>query len=69
MIKIDSHIPFPDDGKSSKYPWRELQVGQSFVYDGNVINAQQAALYHSRRKSKTFKASTLRNEVRVWRTA
>lgn len=68
MTQISNDIPFPEDGIKSKYPWRELKVGESFVYDGSAINAQQAALYHSRTKGKTFKASTVHNEVRVWRT-
>lgn len=67
MIKIDKNIPFPVHREGHGYPWHEINVGDSFIYDGTILAAQQAALYYSRKTDKTFKARTLNKRVRVWR--
>lgn len=67
MTQIERNIPFPEGRGKVKYPWRELNVGESFVYDGSVINAQASAVYYSRATDKTFKARTVNDTVRVWR--
>ena len=67
MIKIDKDVPYPGNGNATKYPWSELKKGESFVYDGHVINAKAAARYHSK-GDKMFRAHSVRNEVRIWRT-
>lgn len=67
MTKIDRNIPFPVHREGHGYPWHQLDVGESFLYEGSILAAQQAALYYSRKTNKTFKARTLDNKVRVWR--
>lgn len=71
MTQIERNIPFPEGRGKTKYPWRELGVGDSFVYDGSVINAQQSAVHYTRVTGRTFKARTVNEDdlviVRVWR--
>lgn len=71
-VKIDKNIPFPKGiegrGKKSKYPWKELNVGESFVYGGDVINAQAAATYYNNKTGNIFRARAHNGGVRVWRT-
>lgn len=67
MIKIDKNIPFPAHRKGKGYPWHQIDVGDSFVYDGSILAAQQAALYYTRTTDKKFRATTLEKRARVWR--
>lgn len=69
-IKIDKGIPFPGDGpvgRKSIYPWLKMAVGDSFAYNGPLVNAQAGATYHSK-GNKKFKAREGNGSVRVWRT-
>lgn len=69
MVQIEKNIPFPDPspGRRSKYPWRELKVGDSFAYDGPAVNAQSAATYYTNKTNKTFRARKHNGSTRVWR--
>lgn len=31
MIQIDKGIPIPGRGRKAKYPWRQMEVGDSFI--------------------------------------
>jgi len=86
MIKIDRGIPIPPrtvgragntDGAVCKYPWHEMEIGDSFVFPdgGNVSRAQRMAstnlvVRHKMARSR-FTTRTLtedgRRVVRVWR--
>jgi len=71
---IEKGIPF-SDGRSlikrkCKYPWRDMEVGDSFL----VTHVGQKAMavtakYHARKTGWRFRASTVENGVRVWRIA
>lgn len=70
-IKIDKGIPFPGDspvGRRSIYPWLQMAVGDSFAFNGSLVNAKAAATYYTAKGNKTFKARALNGGVRVWRT-
>ena len=71
MIKIESGIPFPQNGRwQSKYPWRDLEVGQSFLVPDGVFRTMQAgASLAGRRLSKTFRARKTDDGIRIWRLA
>ena len=70
-MKIDKGLakPPPRKGYKSKYPWGELKVGDSFVYDGGPIDAAKVnCRYQSKKWQRKFEADILKGEVRVWRT-
>lgn len=71
MIKVESNIPFPDGRTfSRKYPWTELEVGQSFFVPNGVFRSMQAgASLAGRRLGKTFRARVVEGGVRIWRLA
>lgn len=68
-VKIDKKIPFPPRkyGAKSIYPWKEMGVGDSFVYDGPVANAHSAATYYNRITGNEFSARAHNGHTRVWR--
>ncbi len=70
-IRIDRNVPMPDFSvHAAKYPWRELQVGESFVAMGR---RQATFSSYCRDKSKrlgmVFRSQELPDGsgVRVWR--
>lgn len=71
MIKIEAGIPFPKEGMwTTKYPWRELDVDQSFfVANATFRTMQSGASLAGRRLGKTFRARKVDGGVRVWRLA
>jgi len=42
MIKIDKGIPIPNNvsskGRPTKYPWEDMEVGDSFLFPSNTIS-------------------------------
>lgn len=70
MYQIETGIPFPDRKVwRSIYPWRDLDVGQSFfVKDGVFRTMQAGASLAGKRLNKQFRARTVDGGVRVWRT-
>lgn len=69
-ISVDKGVPLPPErNRKSKYPWHEMSVGDSFLYDGGIRTAQSATAYYHAETGKTFKARILDDMVRVWRTA
>lgn len=70
-VKVDKNVPFPPEaphGRPSRYPWRDLKKGESFIYGGNLDAAKSAANYYNIRTDMTFRARlTDDGKVRVWR--
>jgi len=68
---IERGIPVPTrERKPRRYPWRELEVGESFVYLGNPRAAYPHAQKQSERLKRTFYAAAIGDgRVRVWRIA
>ena len=75
MIKIEKGIPVPKNTtRKSKYPFREMKVGDSFFIKENedVKKAQRkmAAVAHMFSKKNSeykFKTQAFDTGVRVWR--
>lgn len=75
MIKIDKDIPVPPDllkrkGQPWKYPFRDMEIGDSFEVD-NVLSARQQMYQFHKTTKKRF---TIRNPdnvngYRCWRVA
>jgi hypothetical protein len=69
--KIEKGIPIPPrEGRPPKFPFREMNVGESFLLDRPMKNA--SPLIHSYKKklfNKDFTARTVgENQTRIWRT-
>lgn len=69
MIVIEKNIPVPArvTGKRSKYPWQQMEIGDSFFTESNAIRA----LISTRHKvyPARYKYANEGNGVRVWRIA
>jgi len=64
-IKIEKGVPIPTRRSNSRYPWREMQIGDSFV----VASSAQAV--HSSASYAHIKITTraVDGGIRVWRVA
>lgn len=72
VIAIESGIPIPKNNRGCKgiYPWRDMEVGQSFfVARGNVRTLNSSAGCASRRLGRKFISRVMDGGVRVWRIA
>lgn len=72
MIQIDKNIPLPNKARKSnpKYPWKEMQVGDSFLAKGVKISAiVGGAWLVGKRLNFKFSCRTVDGGVRVWRIA
>jgi hypothetical protein len=70
MLKIEKKVPLPVLRKKgpTKFPWLEMQVGDSFfVPEGNLVNLRSNASRASGVYQKTFTARAVEGGVRVWR--
>lgn len=70
---IESNIPRPRGwGGKQKYPWDEMEIGDSFYVKGTTVSRLcQAALSHakSRNNGKKFSCRSEKGGARVWRIA
>lgn len=56
------------NGRREKYPWSQLDVGQSFfVKDGALRSMSSTASHAGRRNKKKFIARVVDGGIRVWR--
>lgn len=69
---VDKKVPIPKrfggKGAAVKYPWHELEVGDSFLVEGTEQRSvsSSAASFGSRNKMK-FATRKEGNKTRVWR--
>jgi len=72
MIKVDRQIPIPDYGRKPgprrKYPWLEMEVGDSFLMPKGRTPGSQVHCA-SKRYDRTFMSRKTSKGYRVWRTA
>jgi hypothetical protein len=74
MFKIEKNIPLPSGGaggKESKYPFMQMEIGDSFQAPDEQRNAiRSMATYHTRKHKMRF---IVRKDgeahVRIWRVA
>ena len=65
---IEKNIPIPDK-RAWKYPWKEMEVGDSIFIKGKSINALTATgLRYLKKDGWDFAMRTVDGGVRVWRT-
>jgi len=71
-MKIDKGIPLaPFAIKKTKYPWRDMKVGDSFFVAAKAasIQALRSAAYQAARYHKTgYAVRSVGGGYRVWRT-
>lgn len=54
--------------RRAKYPWNELEVGQSFFVDGARLRSMSSTASHAgRRLKRKFIVRSVDSGVRVWR--
>lgn len=69
MYKIEKGVPAPE-GKESKYPFRAMEVGDSFfVPGGNGNRVSSSATMAGKRTARKFMLRCVDGGVRVWRVA
>ena len=67
--KIDKRVPLPL-ARLGKYPWREMQVGDSFLVEREDQRAMGAkASTAGRRLGRKFATRVVEGGIRVWRVA
>lgn len=81
MFTIEDNVPIPETvrGRASKYPLKEMAVGQSFEVDlkeAAQLKTLRTTIYKaaqtlkSKGSTSSFKvAATTETKARVWRTA
>lgn len=69
MVKIDKGIPLPPQGPAQrKYPWIEMEVGDSFVVRVGTHTARCLAGNASRKYApKKFRHGASDGVTRIWR--
>ena len=69
-MKIENDIPVPVSTRSRKYPFMDMQVGESIWFDEKVNGrAYRSALSTGTRHGLKFIARKENSGIRVWRTA
>jgi hypothetical protein len=71
---IDKHIPLPKPvgvGSPSKYPYRSMNVGDSFLYPKGVgiVAARSSANHAASRTNWKFSLRQTEQGIRCWRIA
>lgn len=72
-IPVETHVPLPTREHrhhNAKYPFGEMDVGDSFVIpEGSELSCKYAAYAYGRRWGKTFAVRKQDDgRVRLWRT-
>ena len=71
MVEIEKGIPMPVNRKPNIYPWKEMEIGDSFLFTGNAASAYSTTgntnrVIHDRK----FAARKMKDgTMRVWRIA
>jgi hypothetical protein len=60
-------IPEAKNGAPAKYPWRTMDIGDSFLAPGKSINGQ--ATHAAQRTGRKFTVRKVADGWRVWRIA
>ena len=71
MLKIEKGIKIPEVNpkKNYKYPWTDMEVGDSFLVNFiDILRVRIAAHYHSKTSGRKYTTRIVDNGARVWRT-
>jgi len=68
-IAIESNVPLPEEKKRNSYPYKQMDVGDSFFIGGAKINIVCNNNYRiGKHTGMKFTARREGDGVRVWRT-
>ena len=68
MFKLERGLDIPDRKTGPKYPYEQLELGDSFYLEGGDLSKLCNANYREwRRTGKKYTARKVENGVRVWR--
>lgn len=67
-IVIEKNVPIPSGTGSTVYPFCEMEVGDSFHWDGEKKKLHYAASYYGKRHKKRFCCRPEGTGSRCWRT-
>lgn len=67
--QIEKNVRFPKRGDGYKYPWKEMEVGDSFTVpaEERARAANSADLYRRNNDKWLYKSKKEGNLVRFWR--
>ena len=71
MYKVEKNVPMPTySGKKgvSKYPFKEMEVGDSFEFKGSKPTIDAAVNRFSKILDYKFTVRKVENGFRIWRT-
>ena len=71
-VKIDSDVPLPSVRKSrvSKWPFRDMEIGDSFEFPAEKRTSVSACCtYHSKQLGRKYATRSIDGVYRCWRTA
>lgn len=75
-IKIEKGVPIPAlerprvrASRGTKYPWDQLEIGDSFEFDGFLKHARTLASRRKRKDSRNYavRRDPMSGVVRIWR--
>jgi len=72
QIEKNVPLPAPNTLGATKYPWRDMEIGDSFVADKPVVNISAQAVESARRIGGGVKFSCRSidaTHTRIWRIA
>lgn len=70
-FEIDRNVPPPTDGRGAKakYPFRDMEVGDSFYVPGCDANKLRAASRYHKSNGRQYTARDTAGGARIWRIA
>jgi len=68
-VTMEHDVPTQHRGRPIKYPFREMEVGESFFHGSLGPSMSSAAYQYGKRHDMTFVISTVKGGKRCWRTA
>jgi hypothetical protein len=72
MLTLKHGLPIPETtfGRSAKYPWASMEIGDSFLVLGKMTNdLSPVANYQSKKRGTSYTCRLVDGGVRVWRVA
>lgn len=68
-FEIERGIPVSPREKRARYPFAEMEVGDSFFSSKNIDRIRSAAHAYGKYQNMKFQTAIVDNGIRVWRIA
>lgn len=66
-MKIEKGVPMPKNKRATKYPFAEMEVGDSFYVEPDNGSIHAAASWYGKRNNKKFATRKEGEGRRIWR--